>query len=77
MNSEKIAEFKPHYLPGRGRRGGSSTIGVVHAVLEVHGDNFSAAACGKKPSGKSLGWAETSREITCKACIASVLGVNQ
>jgi len=46
--------------------------GVVHAVQEVHGDNFNFALCGKKPSSKSLGWYLVSKEINCPKCLEKI-----
>ena len=64
--------YSAHYLPGAGRRGGSSRIGIVHAVKSLHGDNFNHALCGKKPKGISLGWTQTSLDINCVTCRAMI-----
>lgn len=66
-----------HFLPGRGKRSGSQRIGVIHLVEPVNGDNFNAALCGKKPSGISLGWSETSGKVTCDKCIDKWMETNK
>ena len=64
--------YSPHFLPGRGRRGGSQRVGVIHAVKplpeETCGDNFNMAVCGKVPGGMSLGWSDIVANITCQNC---------
>ena len=62
--------YAPHFLPGRGKRGGSQRVGVVHAVESSngHGDNFNTAACGRNPSGLSLGWQTTATDVSCPKC---------
>lgn len=60
---------KAHFLPGKGRHTESVNTGVVHYVVPVNGDNMNTALCGKKPTGKSLGWAETSKTVSCEKCL--------
>jgi len=63
--------YSPHSLMGRGgRRGATSSMRNVHAVQAVeNGDNVKTSLCGKKPSGRSLGWHQVSNAINCPGCL--------
>jgi len=64
-----MSETKPHFLPDQGKRSASIKIDNVHLVKEVHGDNFEKSLCGVVPTGKSLGWMETSLKVNCDKCL--------